>query len=124
MSSSLSSSEAISICVCVCVFFCTYCVKVKETSCPTVAPNGKPSPVALPQALSAPNEQVHLAAKVHITVCVSHIQKHWTVFTWNASMCPNQFSVCLKWAVVAITSESLSLLSGCPIAIAGPAIQL
>ncbi|XP_044077949.1 unconventional myosin-XVIIIa-like isoform X4 [Siniperca chuatsi] len=32
--------------------------EVKETSCPSVAPNGKPSPVTLPQAQSAPNKQV------------------------------------------------------------------
>ncbi|XP_071316767.1 unconventional myosin-XVIIIa-like isoform X3 [Trachinotus anak] len=32
--------------------------EVKETSCPPVAPNGKPSLVSLPQAQSAPNEQV------------------------------------------------------------------
>ncbi|XP_067350326.1 unconventional myosin-XVIIIa-like isoform X9 [Channa argus] len=30
---------------------------VKETSCPLVAPNGKPSPVTLPEAQAAPNEQ-------------------------------------------------------------------
>ncbi|XP_049896452.1 unconventional myosin-XVIIIa-like isoform X2 [Epinephelus moara] len=32
--------------------------EVKETSCPAVAPDGKPSSVALPQAQSAPREQV------------------------------------------------------------------
>ncbi|XP_035522249.1 unconventional myosin-XVIIIa-like isoform X2 [Morone saxatilis] len=32
--------------------------EVKETSCPPVAPNGRPSPVAQPQAQSAPNKQV------------------------------------------------------------------
>nr|XP_040037419.1 SWI/SNF complex subunit SMARCC1-like [Gasterosteus aculeatus aculeatus] len=38
----------------------------KETPCPPAAPDGKPPPVALPPAQSAPNEQacVHLAAKV------------------------------------------------------------
>uniref|UniRef100_A0AAQ5Z399 Myosin motor domain-containing protein n=2 Tax=Amphiprion ocellaris TaxID=80972 RepID=A0AAQ5Z399_AMPOC len=32
--------------------------EVKETSCPPVVPNGKPSPGVLPHAQSAPNEQV------------------------------------------------------------------
>lgn len=74
MSPSLSSSYVVSICVC--VFVCqTVCpwIFVKETSCPPVAPNGKPSQVALPQAQSALNKQVcvRLAVKLHVTVCVS-----------------------------------------------------
>lgn len=55
----------LSVKLCVCGYF-AYIVKVKETSCPPVAPDGKPSPVALPQAQSAPKEQV-----------CSQIQKHF-----------------------------------------------
>ena len=85
MSFSLSSSHFIYICVCVCVCqncasvnIHIYCVKVKETPSPPVAPNGKPSSVDPAKAQSAPNKQVcvHLAAVVHVTVCVSHIQNH------------------------------------------------
>lgn len=63
---------------CVSVNICIYRVKVKETPCPPVAPNGKPSSVEPAKAQPAPNKQVcvHLAAMVHVTVCVSHIQNH------------------------------------------------
>ena len=79
-----------------------HCVKVTEPSPPPVAPTGKPSPVAVPQAQSAPND-------VKVLACFSHSETVDFVFTSLKS-----FSVALQFSGSVTTSGSLILLSCFP----------